>query len=94
MSMFRPRSSQIRRTSRGVPENCSRSFSKISTPSKCAAAAACSFSFNMPESETVAIERRMAGDLVSWVTERRRAQPAFVAFAALIRLTAARRPIR
>jgi hypothetical protein len=31
-----------------------------STPSKPAAAMACSFSRNMPDSETVAMERRMA----------------------------------
>ena len=52
---------QIRRTSRGLPANCSRSFSKISTPSKPAAAMASSFSGRVPLRETVAIERCIDG---------------------------------
>ena len=47
----------MRRTSAGEPSKYSRSFSKISTPSKPAAAIACSFSISVPPSETVAIER-------------------------------------
>ena len=48
---------QIWPTSRGLPLNDSRSFSKISTASKPAAAMARSFSSSAPLSETVAIER-------------------------------------
>jgi hypothetical protein len=51
-----PRSRHIWPTSRGLPLNDSRSFSKISTAPKPAAAIARSFSSSAPLSETVAIE--------------------------------------
>src|SRR5262245_57338655 len=52
----RPRSPTARRTSRGVPLEDRRSFSKISTASNFAAAMASSFSPRLPLRETVAIE--------------------------------------
>ena len=55
ISIASPRSSAIRRTSAGVPSKVNRSFSKISTPSNPAAAAASSFSGKAPLSETVAM---------------------------------------
>ena len=50
-----PRSPIIRRTSAGVPLKERRSFSKISTPLKLAAAMASSFSGSVPLRQTVAI---------------------------------------
>ena len=44
----------------GLSGQAMRSFSKISTPSKPARAAAESFSSSVPLSDTVAMERRMA----------------------------------
>ena len=58
--MRRPRSAAMRRTSAGGPSKYIRSFSKISTPSKPAAAIAVSFSISVPPSETVAIERSIS----------------------------------
>ncbi len=46
----------MRHTSAGDPSKLSRSFSKISTPSNPAAAAASSFSGSVPDSETVAMD--------------------------------------
>src|ERR1700761_3204903 len=59
--IFRPRSSAMRRTSAGEPSKYSKSFSKISTPSKPAARIAVSFSTRVPLIDTVAIERCMNG---------------------------------
>lgn len=61
------------------------SFSKISTPSKRAAAAACSFSRSMPDRETVAMLRRMGGSLDGFADQALRACTC---------LTAARSPSR
>src|SRR5262252_8532812 len=55
----RPRSLVSLRTSAGVPPKESRSFSKISTPAKPAAAMASSFSARSPLKETVAIDSFM-----------------------------------
>ena len=55
--MRKPRSARCVRTSAGGPSKYSRSFSKISMPSKPAAAMAVSFSISVPPSDTVAIER-------------------------------------
>ncbi len=60
-----PRSAQRWRTSAGVPLNDSRSFSKISTPLKPAAAIASSFSSRLPLSDTVAIDI-FTGCVSSW----------------------------
>jgi hypothetical protein len=53
--LFKPKLSIMRRTSAGAPLNDRRSFSKISTPLKPAAAIASSFSCRTPLRQTVAI---------------------------------------
>src|SRR5262249_3476615 len=55
--MRRPRSPHMRATSRAEPSKQVKSFSKISTASKPAAAMVLSFSSRAPPIETVAIER-------------------------------------
>jgi hypothetical protein len=45
-----------------VPSKVSRSFSKISTPSKPTEAAASSFSGSVPYRDTVAIDRKCLGE--------------------------------
>ena len=60
-TISRPWSRTIRPISAGEPSCASTSASKISTPSKPAAAIAASFSGSVPPSETVAIENFMAG---------------------------------
>src|SRR5690554_3398666 len=54
--MVSPRSATIAATSRGARSKARKSFSKISTPSKPAAAIASSFSRRSPLIDTVAIE--------------------------------------
>ena len=58
--MLRPSASARARTSAGASGELIRSGSKISTPSKPAAAAASSFSSSVPLRQTVAIERRIS----------------------------------
>ncbi len=60
VAIARPRSSHMRFTSAGEPAKAIRSFSKISTVRKPAAAMASSFSGSTPERQTVAIDVFMA----------------------------------
>src|SRR5712664_2237331 len=67
--MERPSSVQRCRTCRGDHGEATRSFSKISTPSKPAVAAAASLSSRVPERQTVAIPLRTVvsvADIDGW----------------------------
>lgn len=59
VTICKPRSATMRRTSPGEPSKVSRSFSKISTAVKPAAAIASSFSSRVPDRQTVAIAERI-----------------------------------